>query len=516
MSASNEKTVSLSATRIPPDAQGAPLLEVHGDPDDHLRLSVLLADLFATRATNSTSRDAAADCKSPKTTWPRRLDALRELAENTPPVVDSYFAILIDIDGLDRGPPNNEQLWDDRDFYQQRRKLLDEVLISSMERFKFLLMRPRPSLSVSTKMAGLVDEREDDAAAEPSLLPFISVLSPESQPILRWIVEKNALQLQDVEELFDACEGQEGQFERSVLSIAYEKMPPSARSAAKRLSAVRGVQHHNGNLGPFTLEQNPSGDQTEALFARGVQALEDCGFLQATGTQQHSALRMPRAARGMLRPLAQLGEPEAIEAIHKRLSEMSFDRAPRSQQLEIHYHAIQSQDLERALATSVYYGADLRAMAFRMSREGRHDESAALYKIIVDRFDPQDAYAWEYFAYNLALAHDQGLPESSATAIHSAYQRAHELDRHNPLYHGRFLGFRATQGEDISAEFGRVLARYQRESGERLDAISYFAEPVLNGLQRGRQHRRRRELLAQWGTVLQHAPRLRPFLGSDV
>ncbi|MBA3549765.1 MAG: hypothetical protein H0T76_25070 [Nannocystis sp.] len=521
MSAPPDKTVSLSATRIPPEAQHVPVFEVHGDPDDHLRLSVLLADLFGAHATSNTACEAVADCKNPKTTWSRRLDALRELVRMSSMSKGGYCAVVVDLDGLDTGPLSNEQMWDDRDFSQQRRKLLDEVIIASLDRFKFLLLRPRPALSVSQRLAGHVDEREDSHAPENPrpVTQFLPLLTPETQPILRWIVDRGILPIRDVERLLDACDGVAGEFERNVLATAYESIPPAARTAGKLLSTERGIQTRNGHLGSFKLARprDSGGDTSQAsttLSDTGVRALEACSFLQDACAERPSALRMPRGVRSMLRPLALLDQPFIVQDVHQRLSNRSLESASLSEKLEIHHHAVQSGDHERALTTSLYYGSDLRQLAFRLSLDGQYAQAARVYRDILDHFDNEDAYAWEYLGYNLALANDKAMSAERAEEVRQAFQRAHELDLHNPLYHGRFLGFRAQCGEDISIEFSRILAKFQRESAERADAISYLTEPILRGLGRGGLSNRRRELIAQWGALLARSPRLRVLLGE--
>lgn len=118
-------------------------------------------------------------------------------------------------------------------------------------------------------------------------------------------------------------------------------------------------------------------------------------------------------------------------------------------------------------------------------------------------------------AFNLALASKQEpLPDERAKEIRGAYQKAFELDRNNPLYHGRLLGFRAERGEDVRVEFHRGMAKYIRRHREQSPAISYFAEPVLQGMTRGRSRGQRFEVIERWRQALAEHPKLRKLLGD--
>jgi tetratricopeptide (TPR) repeat protein len=222
---------------------------------------------------------------------------------------------------------------------------------------------------------------------------------------------------------------------------------------------------------------------------------------------------MPRSVRAFLERHAMTGIPDEIGVAHRRLASPHLERGVESR-LEVHHHAVRvhpagSDDIERALATAYYYAADLREMAFRLSAaERKHAEAAGIYERIVG-IDPTDAYAWEYLGLNLALAHkdDGPLPDAVRARILEAYENAIAYDRNgdNPLYHGRFLGFRARLGEDIAHEFDQKMHRYRRSPA----AVGYFAESVLNGVPAGPK---RRALIERWKDTLAKYERLAHFV----
>jgi hypothetical protein len=240
-----------------------------------------------------------------------------------------------------------------------------------------------------------------------------------------------------------------------------------------------------------------------------VEDLHAAGFLQP-GTEP-STLRMPRLAREMLRAFAQFGMAREVHTLHARLAATPIDARPMDEQLEIHHHAVRAGDAVLAQRTALFYGTELRGLATQIGLEAKrehnrakHTKAADLFAHIVRSFDRTDAYAWEYHGYNLALTGDP----SHRAEILDAYQRAHELWRGNPLYHGRLLGFRGQLGEDVAAEVVRWLDRYVEQFGDEHDAVSYFAEPTLKGLRRGEQHAQLTRIVGSRRSILERfAPR---------
>ena len=105
-----------------PEMTGVPVLVAYGDPDDHLRWTVLLAHALGKSVPGVQAREAVETClKRDKVSWSQRLDAFSYLLERTPSLErDRPRALLVDLDALDPGPLPPEALWDDRDFRRQR------------------------------------------------------------------------------------------------------------------------------------------------------------------------------------------------------------------------------------------------------------------------------------------------------------------------------------------------------------------------------------------------------------
>jgi tetratricopeptide (TPR) repeat protein len=504
----------LSPTRIvvschAPDVGSAPTWTAFGDPDDHLRLIVLIACHPDMQTPVGGLRDAAELCLSPKTPWAARLDAIGQLLDRKASTNGTPWACLVDIDALDPGPIRTETLWDDRGFVRQRRQFLD-TLLDAVRSGGWVLVRPKPSPGLSVELEQVAESEEIDAVpdlpTEPHLEALLDLVSPECRPLLAWLVTSETLSVREMERLVDAG-GPDG-FEEDVLDMVYETLPPSSQDAAKYLSSLRQPQPLNGALGPFHLTQHPG---EPWLPRESVVALRGCGLLQSFSG---SRVRMPRAARDQLRALAARSMPEEIQRLHWYWGHAPAASLPLHAELEAHFHAVQGGDLEDALRTARYYVSDLRDLAFRWSHQERYEDAAKVYRIIID-YDPADAYAWEYLGYNFALACGDEEPSTERTnEILDAYRKAFELDRKNPLYHGRLLGFRAELGEDVEIEFHRGMKRYLTDY-DRTEAASYFAESVLRGMARGRWGRKRFDVVARWAPALRRFPRLHPYLGHE-
>jgi hypothetical protein len=104
-----------------PDESGLPALIAHGEPDDHLRWTVLLARVLGSSG-GALLREAADICtQSRRVSWSQRLDALAYLLNRAPPPEGRrYRAALVDVDALDTGSLPPEDLWDNRNFCRQR------------------------------------------------------------------------------------------------------------------------------------------------------------------------------------------------------------------------------------------------------------------------------------------------------------------------------------------------------------------------------------------------------------
>jgi len=131
-------------------------------------------------------------------------------------------------------------------------------------------------------------------------------------------------------------------------------------------------------------------------------------------------------------------------------------------------------------------------------------QAAAVYRKIVE-LDPQDAYAWEYLGYNLLRAD----PARYVDEILKAYSNAVEHDPRNPLYHGRWLGFRGRLGQEITAEFQAGIELYAWRSIDR------FASEVLKGLRRGSRDSLARQLVTRNRLLLKH-PEVKRIMSNPV
>jgi len=168
-------------------------------------------------------------------------------------------------------------------------------------------------------------------------------------------------------------------------------------------------------------------------------------------------------------------------------------------EIEAHYHAVAARDFDLATSTAKYYGTDLRILAYRLSVSGDYEGAAKVYRYVTENYDPTDAYSWEYYAYNLARSPNGAL---SKDAVLQAYEKAVELAKDNPLYRGRLLGYRAELGEPVDgivSEACKLIAFYQMTVGS--SAVTYFAEPVLNGLGRAKRPAAARSILKKFPFV---------------
>jgi hypothetical protein len=214
---------------------------------------------------------------------------------------------------------------------------------------------------------------------------------------------------------------------------------------------------------------------------------------------------MANALRHTLLARASITQSDRMLTEHRWLA----TRQPKNvnEKVETHYHAIESLDRTLAEQTAWYYGADLRRIAFDLSKnQQQYPQAADIYRTILRDFDAEDAYAWEYLGFNLAYAYEgKEIPSSLRDEIREAYAKASRLDSDNPLYKGRELAFRAQLGERVRTDFQRYLRRF-RQMGD--EAVSYLAKPILVVM----SYADRRELAHEkWADVLTSHPELRGF-----
>lgn len=293
---------------------------------------------------------------------------------------------------------------------------------------------------------------------------------------------------------------------------AYDSLSGVALAALERLSVLRGPQGLNGAAGPFIVREDDLG--AHALPRRAISELVDGGWLGlGKGSTGDRHFVLAEGVRRRVYERAAMVDDIAVREQHRWLAERGGDTVP--EQVEAHHHAISCEDEQLALATAKYYGADLRLLARSLSEQAAGGEpekylrAAALYAAIVERYDRDDAYAWEYRAYNLALYHrrrGEPIPPAVEAEIRRCYAMACKLDEDNALYCGRELGFRASLGEDVTGEFRRHMYRFRRLGQWR---EVRFASPVLERLPSLAD---RLHLAAPWLAELKRDEKLRGLL----
>jgi tetratricopeptide (TPR) repeat protein len=255
----------------------------------------------------------------------------------------------------------------------------------------------------------------------------------------------------------------------------------------------------------------PSGERT--LRKLDVDRLLDAGVLQRIGSGTGSRVRIPRLVRQYLARRRWSLEPTRASEESRWLANQHGGKASAEETIERHHHAVLGGDVDQALASARYYGTDLRQLAYRLSMERRFGEAAEIYRAIVEQYDDQDAYAWEYLGYNMARADVAGPGAGRYREVRAAYDRAHRLDAENPLYHGRLVGLDAEQGEDVLPIFARALRIYESTVGD--SGVSYFAKPILAGLRRAGCHAALQEIQHRWGRRLAGLGELQPYLDQE-
>jgi len=294
----------------------------------------------------------------------------------------------------------------------------------------------------------------------------------------------------------DAAAESDQDLDDVILSMAWDTLSLADRQHALQLATVRPPMHLNGAIGPFAWRH--ASQDREGLTREAVERLHAAGFLLSVGTTARS---MPRLVRTFVLERAALLDPDALALPHRSLSQVVPEPTLEAR-IERRVHAIRGGDLHLALELGEFYVNDLRELATSLSRAGHHDQAVGIYAHIVER-DAQDAYAWAYLAFNL----ERSSRAAASGEVLTAYTRASDLDPNNPLFLGRLLGFRASRGEDIKAEFGQRLVFFSRNF-KRSDAVSYFVEAVVVALERSGRTAARDELVRAWESELRRYPRL--------
>lgn len=482
-------SILLASPQIPATAGNACALRVYGAQDDPLRLTVLLADHLGRALPQM--KDTADACRSPRSPWRKRLEALTDLLREARTHA-SHYAVLVDLDGLrDRKPS-----WEDRTSFRMREDLR-KVLLRAVDDGGWLVARPNPQPAVDEEIESLRLEVGEPSGTAPLGDPTLAPFASDVRPIVAWLVETRRIASEQVADILEEVKEPNAY----VVSLAYDALPERARRTARALSLVRAPSHANGSFGRFAWADEPQGP-TDVRRAE-VAVLEQAGFLVRDDARKQGDLVMPRRARSFIEGIARAVDPSVVSKVHAALADSTtFEDEPVESQIEIHHHAARTGDVALTRSTARYFGFELRTLATELSKVHHNYAGAAtLFRELVDNFDSTDAYAWEYLGYNLALANRKP-GEAQARSILQAYERAHQLDSQNPLYFGRLLGFRAERNLPFRTQFEGAMQQYASVFGAE-NYVSWFVMPVFDGLKRARRKRERDELLRSWRSLLE-------------
>lgn len=453
--------------------------QAFGAEDDHLRLTVLIASTLKDRGACPT---LAETCMRPESPWSDRVSALRDLLEGQ----QAEGQVLVDVDALE--PRFNAyELWDNRRFVQERRELLS-LLVESGSRRGWTFIRPAPQRSVT-------DDLLSAEVAVDATRPSPTGESPELRALVETLIARGRVGRRDLVEFAEEAGDRQDLIDTHVVRRADQRLSPEARDAALRLALLRPAQQLNGSLGIVPI----GGDNSHRVDRTSLEELLATGLIDRAGT----TVQMPRAVRRFYRTLAEVTGDIDARGEHRWFAKQLSKSSTVANRIEQHHHTVCAHDVEEAFETAVYYTADIRSLAVWLSRKGSVNENyyrraAEIFRRLRD-LDPRDAYAWEYWAYNASRSSANRIVAASPPLrdeIRHAYETAWrlEVDRANhqlanPLYHGRWLGFRG--GECEEDVFVELVAGVDDYASVSEDAEAWFARPVIQGIKRSlrRPHR---------------------------
>ncbi|HEX4419727.1 MAG TPA: hypothetical protein VH165_17560, partial [Kofleriaceae bacterium] len=383
------------------------MLEAFGDPDDHLRLSTLIAAVVTKDEVVTKTLDPAAaatlrgvarrltDDRGPRSWRERRTDFI-----DVTRLMPAGTVVLRDPDAFaETYTFDNSADWDDETLYRERGEFF-ETLMEPIARGAIELERTAPDPRFSKRLANAAVSVRD-AHGDPTD-PYTSLVGPDAHGALGWLLRKKHLAEDAVDELIEDGVGPE--LDRHLLLVTYDHLLPATRAAAYRLAVLRGEQALNGAIGPFPVQAKPAAN---AVTRAQVEDLLSCGFLRRTTPE--GRVRMPRIVRDVVLARADAEDPDAVVEDHKAafVHLEQLDKPSHiASMIECHHHAVHGLLIEQAIATARFYATDLRELAIRLSRREQWNDAAAVYRKIV-KLDRADAYAWEYLGYNLVRAQRQ-------------------------------------------------------------------------------------------------------------
>jgi tetratricopeptide (TPR) repeat protein len=475
------------------------VLEAFGDPDDHLRLSTLIADVLAQAASTEAKLRGEArkltDDRGPRS-WRDRRDDFIKVAGEMP----AGTLVLRDPDAFAETYTFDRTAdWDDVTLCRERGEFFNSLLVP-IASGAIALERTAPDPRFSERLAGARSIQEEAARVDPKD-PYASSIGPDARGALNWLLKKAHLSQDAVDELIEGGVGPE--LDKHLVLVTYDHLPTATRVTAYRLAVLRGEQALNGVIGPFRVQPQNAAD---AVAKVQVDALVECGFLRRVSTD--GRVRMPRIVRDVVLARADAEDPDSVAKDHQ----FTFAQlAQRPQQtliacmIERHHHAVRGLLIDEAVNTAKFYATDLRELATRLSIKEQWAKAAEVYLKIAE-LDPMDAYAWEYRGYNLLRSDEK----KNVDAVLKAYGKAFKIDSTNPLYHGRWLGFRGRIGQDIRAEFQRGIELYM----STWRGMDRFASEVLKGLKRGRKNLLARQLITAYRFLLKH-PEVKRIMSEE-
>lgn len=493
----------------------------YGEPDDHLRLTVLLGELVAGSEPQDATRDWLEVCKAPSSSWEERREALIKLFELRGDSLATERSICIgDVDGLYQGKLDLEDHWKDASFRRERQHFFDLLLELAGETkgLDFARTVRNPAVSAELDEHNIFVQWSQGTPKDPAVVQLVGRLAPEVQPIAQWLLDEEVLDERSFERYRQASKdlgGGDRDFEEHLIDIAFDSIPGPVRDIATKLAQLRGPQLVNGSVGPFLMASQGSAVDEDGLQEPAWNH-DLLGDLLASRllrqSEDNSTVRMPRMVRERLLERQPSSERDTTRNIHQQFAEFLKRDSNTTASIESHYHAIQSGDAELAVETATFYRSDLRSLAYELSYEQREFLGAAdLYQRIVD-VDDEDAYAWEYLAYNLAVGSGSELSEEQAERIEKAYERAADLEPNNPLYWGRHYGFLAERGKLEDEQFSREFQRFEKSFAEK--GMSFFASRVFEGWERAGNDEKLKDVVGRWHRWLAdcHDERIEEFL----
>lgn len=460
------KARAIIAEKVAP-RPGARIVLARGGSDAHLRLATLLALQAAPDI------DARREATAPDTPWPARADALwRALsAKGAAPVA------LVDPDAAWAEVPSGGAAFDDVTSARERARFFASLLDLGAE-FGWLFIRTSPRAEVTEAMdaRGIATDADGGDASD------LPELAPALQPIARWLSTRRGVDFRHLRRLIgDADDPQD-----ALISMFEDVIGPATRRAARHLALLREVHPVNGAAGPFAT----SGDGPLTLPAEALATLVEAGALCSWRNPAGTLFAMPSVLRDRLARRQAAVEPDETSQLRLAIASILADSCG-APVLEAHRQAVLAGDRELAFRTAAFFATDLRLIARELSQKakqtGRVDhfrEAADIYARIVDHYDREDAYAWQYLAFNLERTRS-GPDDHLDARIRKAFRTSCELaDRtsYNPLYHGRRLAFEARLGRDIDAELRQHLSRTVRLYGR--DHARWLVLPVRPRLSR--------------------------------